>query len=242
MLVYLLYFFFGFFLFFVFAKCSKEIYFFLFLGTLTSKSIFWWRTSGRRVWRSWWRHRVENTSVLCSCLWILDSDFWWVLLMSQGWKHFFLAFCLSLGLGQRLWQVLVMSQLAFELSFNKNYLKWRNLTVFANKMALWLFGKIEVFELGLMSLPGLNLFVVRCWRLTEDFDLNWQLDWSFLWKIDELATSFQSWFWNSGLDWTLLWHGFLKPGLPPRNKVRNPAWTLGYLFKHDVCIWHLSQS
>ena len=27
-----------------------------------------------------------------------------------------------------------------------------------------------------------------------------------------------------------------------RNKVRNPAWTLGYLFKHDVCIWHLSQS
>ena len=56
--------------------------------------------------------------------------------MSQGWKHFFLAFCLSLGLGQRLWQVLVMSQLAFELSFNKNFSKWQNLTVFADKMTL----------------------------------------------------------------------------------------------------------
>ena len=48
----------------------------------------------------------------------------------------FLAFCLSLGLGQRLWQVLVMSQIAFELSFNKNFLKWQNLTVFADKMTL----------------------------------------------------------------------------------------------------------
>ena len=56
--------------------------------------------------------------------------------MSQGWKHFFLAFCLSLGLGQRLWQVLVMSQLAFELSFNKNYLKMAKLDSFANKMTL----------------------------------------------------------------------------------------------------------
>ena len=94
----------------------------------------------------------------------------------------------------------------------------------------WLFGKIEVFELGLMSLPGLNLFVVRCWRLTEDFDLNWRLDWSFLRKIDELATSLQSWFLNSGLDWTLLWHGFLKPGLPPRNKVKT---RLGHLVNYS---------
>ena len=158
------------------------------------------KTSFRRIWHSWWRHRVENTSVFVSvCLWILEGDFgkfWWChnsLLSSVLIK--------TIQNGET-WQ---FSQTKWHLVFVRLIL---------------VVGKIEVFELGLMSLPGLNLFVVRCWRLTEDFDLNWQLDWSFLWKIDELETSLQSWSLNSGLDWTLLWHGFLEPGLPPRNKVK----------------------